>query len=392
MKRLIPLAALSSIAACAPSHLSGAEEEAALLAERRIWWANPHHALEVETMRPLETVKGAASEPLPAGDPALAKPLREAGLGALGDAGAAALLVWHDGALQLEYYGEGYGPDMLSAPASMPKPVLALAIGAAVDQGLLSLDEPVSLHITEWRNDPRGKITLRQLLQMRSGLQKYGATSTGGAAEQLMLGTRLEDLLLETPLTGTPGARFDYNNIDNATAMLVLQRAIGTHYAAFLSRNIWQKIGARDAHVWLDRPGGMPRTFCCLLATPRDWVRVGLLIRDMGAWQGQQIVSRGYMEQMIAPSPTNPSYAFQLWRGTDARSRSYGSGTAPALQVGEPYAVDDLLILDGAIGQRVYISAKLGLVIVRIGEMAPDWRDSALPNAIIAALGADAAD
>ena len=87
----------------------------------------------------------------------------------------AALLVWHRGVLQLEYYGDGYDAAMLSAPASMPKPVLALAVGAAVDRGLLDIDAPVSTYIREWRADPRGSITTRQALQMRSGLAKYGA-------------------------------------------------------------------------------------------------------------------------------------------------------------------------------------------------------------------------
>ena len=359
-----------------------------LLAERRTWWRTPHHALLVDDLRPLERVRGRGGTALPAGDPVLAQALQDAALEAIGPHRTAALLVWHGEALQLAYHGPGFDAAMLSAPASMPKPVLALAVGAAVDRGLLDIDAPVSRHLPEWRADPRGRITVRQALQMRSGLAKHGPASAGGAGEALMLGTRLADLVLATPLVRAPGEAFDYNNIDNALVALVLERATRTRYADWLSATIWQPIRAGEAFVWLDRPGGLARTFCCLLATPQDWVRIGRLVKDGGQWNGKPVLSAGWMVAMTAPSPGNDAYGFQLWRGTAAAARSYGSGAAPPLPVGAPYAVDDLLVFDGAGGQRVYISRKADLVIVRIGEDVPDWQDSRLPNAVIKVLRA----
>lgn len=395
-RRLVALASLLAATACVtasppPARLTGpVMNETArtqLMAERRAWWADPDHALHVDAMRPLDRVRGAASTPLPRRDDAPSHQLETSALGALGEAGAAALLVWHDGQLMVEHYGEGYGPDMLSAPASMPKPVLSLAIGAAVDRGLLDIDAPVSDHVPEWRGDPRGAITVRQALQMRSGLQRPGSASEPGPGEELMLGTDLEALVLSTPLARAPGTVFNYNNVDNALALLVLQRATGTRYADWLSRTIWQPIGAADAYAWLDRPGGMPRTFCCLLATPRSWVRVGLLIKNGGTADGKQIVSRRWIETMTAPSPTYPAFAMQIWRGGDAGSaRSYGPDSAIRQATGEPFLANDMLIFDGAIGQRVYVSAAEDLVIVRIGRTARDWIDSRLPNAVIRAL------
>lgn len=376
------LALLPLLAGCA-----GTLDEAQLLEQRRAWWAAPDHALKVESLRPLERIHGAPGEPMPVATDR-ADALLAAAQGAIGNHRTAALLVWHHGALQLEHYGEGFGPDMLSAPASMPKPVLALAVGAAVDRGLIDLDAPVSRWITEWRGDPRGAITLRQAMQMRSGLVKYGAaTARGGDGEAQMLGTRLEALVLKTPLAREPGSRFDYNNTDNALTMLVLQRATGERYANWLSRTVWRPMGAGDAFAWLDRPHGMARTFCCLLARPRDWVRVGRLIKDGGVAGGRQVLSKAWLAAMTAPSPTNPNYGLQIWRGSPyAPTRSYGSGAAPPLAIGEPFAADDMLIFDGAVGQRVYVSASRDLVIVRIGDFAADWVDSRLPNAVLRVL------
>ncbi|MEE4453089.1 serine hydrolase [Novosphingobium resinovorum] len=382
MKRIAITALLMLAASCTSVN------ETRLLEERRAWWASPGHALEVSKLRPLERVPGRDAAPLPVSD-ALAPRLLAAAQGAIGAHRTAALLVWSQGALRLEHYGEGFGPGMLSAPASMPKPVLALAVGAAVDRGLIDIDAPVSRWIGEWAHDPRGAITLRQALQMRSGLHKVGAATRGGPGEAQMLGTRLEAQVLATPLDHAPGTRFDYNNTDNALAMLVLQRATGMRYARWLSRTVWQPLGAGDAFAWLDRPHGMARTFCCLLATPRDWVRVGRLIADHGAVGGAQVISRAWMDTMTAPSPTNSNYGLQIWRGSPhAATRSYGSGAAPPLPMGAPFRADDMLIFDGAVGQRVYVSPSRDLVIVRIGDFAADWVDSRLPNAILDVLDA----
>jgi CubicO group peptidase (beta-lactamase class C family) len=361
-------------------------DETRLLQERRTWWALPDHAVQVAGLHPLERVRGVRQAPLPLMT-GQADRLLAAAQSAVGNHKTAALLVWHAGALRLEHYGDGFGPGMLSAPASMPKPVLALAVGAAVDRGLIDIDAPVSRWVPEWRGDPRGSITLRQALQMRSGLLKYGAATKGGDGEAQMLGTRLEELVLRTPLVRPPGTRFDYNNMDNALVLLVLQRATRQRYAHWLARTVWQPIGAGDALAWLDRPHGMARTFCCLLATPRDWVRVGLLIKDGGMHAGRQVISPQWLAQMTAPSPANPNYGFQIWRGSpSARTRSYGSGAAAPLPIGEPFLADDMLIFDGAVGQRVYVSASRDLVIVRIGDFAADWVDSRLPNAVMRAL------
>jgi len=168
---------------------------------------------------------------------------------------------------------------------------------------------------------------------------------------------------------------------------LVLERATGKRYAHFLSETVWQAIGAGDAFAWLDRPHGLARTFCCLLARPRDWLRVGLLIKDGGQADGRQVLSPEWIAAMTAPSPANASYGMHIWRGSPhVAHRSYGSGAAPPLPIGAPFAAPDMLIFDGAVGQRIYVSRAQDLVIVRIGDSIPDWEDSRLPNSIVAGL------
>jgi len=82
-----------------------------------------------------------------------------------------AVIVMHGGEIVAERYAEGYGPDTRFVGWSMSKTVTGVLIGMLVSDGRLRLDD--SPPIPRWRRagDPRGEITLRELLQMRSGLR-----------------------------------------------------------------------------------------------------------------------------------------------------------------------------------------------------------------------------
>lgn len=87
-------------------------------------------------------------------------------------------IIWHAGAVVLERTWPGSSADSRPDGASMHKSIIALAIGAAVADGTIgSVDDPVEKYVSEWRNSSKGKITIRNLLQMSSGL---GTFSTDG--------------------------------------------------------------------------------------------------------------------------------------------------------------------------------------------------------------------
>lgn len=365
MKRFLPLLLAVPVAAEVPP-------------ERMAWWKAKDHVLDVAGMSPLEKVAG-APRALKRGR-ALVSPALEA---FVRETRTQALLVWHHGRLVREYYAPGTDAGTLSSPASMMKPVLALAIGAAG----IGLDEAAWRWLPEWRDDPRGAITVRQLIQMTSGLAKDGPTTEGGRGAELMLGTQIDAVALATPLVGRPGAMFDYNNVNSQLLRLILERATGRRYADWLSEKIWRPIGAEDGAVWLDRPGGAARGYGGMVATPASWVRVGLLVKDRGRVGARQVVPRGWVDAMIAPSPRNANFGMNLWRASPfVAERGYGSGKAAPVKTAVPFVAADMVFFDGGGGQRVYVSRTQDLVIVRIGATLWDWDDSRLPNLVGAAL------
>jgi CubicO group peptidase (beta-lactamase class C family) len=324
---------------------------------------------------------GPTPKPLPTAGPGEARVRPEALAAAAAYAGrknSSALLVVDRGKLVGEYYWRGHHRGAPTNSMSMAKTVLGLAVGAAVAEGKIgSIDDPASRYLPGWADAPdaRRRVTLRHLLQMASGLRLDDARDTDSDMLRIFFGTHTERYGLGIPAVGEPGRKFEYNNVNSHLLGIALEHATGERYAAFLSRALWKPLGLSDAWLWLDRPGGLAHTFCCTFATPHDWARIGLLVLHDGAFEGRQVIPRDWVAAMKTSSPLEPDYGLHLWIGSNRGERREDRT--------EPFAAPDLVYLDGADKQRVYVVPSLDLVIVRLGEQARGWDDSFLPNTII---------
>jgi len=339
---------------------------------------------------PVERVAGGAAIPLPRhrsaclSDAAMAPALAE-----IQRVKSYSFMVWRDGAVEFEYYAPGFGPDTRAEPASMHKSVLALLLGQALADGFIpSLQTPVSRWLKEWAgDDPRGAITVEQMLQMASGLSPLPFDlKPGSAYSRALYGADSLASPLATALVDTPGSRFNYASGVSQLLGLIVERATGQRYADYLSKRLWQPLGAAGAYVALDHPGGRARTSSALFARPEDWLRLGLLFVQRGQVDGREVIAPAWLDAMAAPSAANPNYGYQLWRASPhAPQRAYNSVTPGTVPAREPFLASDMLYFDGAGAQRVYVSPMEKLVIVRLGPAAFDWDDSRVPNLVTAA-------
>ncbi len=370
-----------------------------LAGERRFWkrW----RTIQSQTPATLpswldvtETVRGEFRTELPS------RPATDRGIPAAALAAAEAyaaktrslsLLVWRDGAIEFEKYWEGRGPDDVSETYSMAKSVLGLAIGRAVADGAIgSVDDAVARYVTEWRGTAKETLTIRQLLQMSSGLQHERFNyrfpqSPWATGLRTFLGADLDASVLGFGVLRVPGAEFNYNSANSQLLLTVLQRATGQRYADFVSERLWKPLGAKDARLWIDRPGGTPRGFSYFVARPRDWLRLGVMIAQGGRLEGREIMPASWIEAMSTPSPNNRNYGLHVWLGSPAGGkRFYNRNTPVGVTHSAPYLADDVVFFDGGGGHRVYVVPSRQLVIVRTGAVnRPDWDDSVLPNAIL---------
>ncbi|MDX2145148.1 MAG: serine hydrolase [Rhodospirillaceae bacterium] len=301
------------------------------------------------------------------------------------------LIVWRDGAVEVEKYWNGRSPDDVSETYSMAKSMLALAVGQAVTDGrIASVDDAAANYIGEWRGTAKETLTIRQLLTMSSGVRherfNYAFSQSPWATGlRTFLGPDIASYVLNYPIDRVPGGEFNYNSANTQILLTLLERATGKRYADYVSEKLWKPMGAKDAHLWLDRPGGTARAFSYFMARPRDWLRVGVMLANGGRFEGREVASAEWLKAMTTPSRHNPNYGFQVWLGAPAAGkRFYNRNTPVGVTHSAPYLADDVVFFDGGGGHRVYMVPSKKLVIVRTGAVnRPDWDDAILPNAIL---------
>lgn len=373
--------AASSLAIAQPALAPPSQSQIDLVDQRRQEFPAATFVEDTDWFKPLQQVKGkhrslCDGRPLSA---RLAQQLSEF----FAATNSYAMVVAHDGRIVFEQYKPGHGPAKLYDTASMHKTVVGILTGIALDRGTITgIDDTVGRYLLEWQGHPIGDMKIRQLLEMTSGFRTPPLSSSSASPYwQSYFGDDLKWSTAQWPVERQLAGQFYYANANTQFLSWVLERASGHRYADLLSLQLWQRIGASDARLWLDREGGSPRASCCLQATARDWVRIGELIRNHGRWKGQKIVSAAWIDAMLAPSLANPNFGRHIWRGSPYNPRrSYGADIPAVMEAKAPFKRDDTYFIDGSGGQRVYIIPSQKLVIARIGKPIAAWDDSALPN------------
>ncbi len=301
-----------------------------------------------------------------------------------------ALLVMRNGVIEYEKYAEGEHAGSLLPVRSFTKGLPSLLIGISIGEGKISsLDDPIGNYIDEWKSDPRGKITIRQLLHMASGLESVPLAYVPGNKNLLLSeGSDVNKVTLTFARVGEPDTVWALNQVDSQLLGMIVERATGVTFTQYLSARLWRRIGAQTATLNLDGKAGAARTFCCMRAIAADWLRVGQLIANKGRWGDQQVIPRSYVEEMVKPSPANPYMGLHLWLGwkEGAAQQQSAAGTPLIIPHANPYAADDVVYFSGGSSILTWIVPSQKLVIVRWGYDVEDWDTSRIPNVIIRSL------
>lgn len=284
-----------------------------------------------------------------------------------------ALLVLSNGRIVAERYGEGYGRNSRLIGWSMSKTITGVMIGQLVADGRLRLNETAPVPAWQRSGDPRGEITLRQLLQMRSGLRHTEAGSPPYDSDEvrmLFLDGR-DDMAAYAeaqPLEAEPGRVFEYSSATTVILSDIAARALTDNpdpafrrraVNDYLHTRLLDPVGMRSAMVEFDAAGTLIGS-SMMHATARDWAKFGEFLRDGGAVRGAQLVPRGWVDFMTSPSPRNPAYGAQIW--LNRPSSDGGDMLFP--DRGSP----GVFACVGHLGQYVIVSPGQKLTLVRLGK------------------------
>jgi len=291
-----------------------------------------------------------------------------------------ALLVLHGGEIVAERYGEGYTADIRHTGWSMSKSVTAVLLGMMVADGRLRLDDPAPIAAWQRPGDPRSGVTLRHLLQMRSGLRHAeGADPVYESSEVRMLYLDGRDNMSgwaeAQSLEHEPGSTFQYST---ATTVILSDIATDT-IAPGESADARQQAMAEYVDARLAVPLGMESLVgeydqsgtlvggSYFWATARDWGRFGEFLRNYGSVRGAQIVPRGWIEFMRSSSPAAPDYGAQLWL-------NHPSGTERSVLFGGALS-EGIFAAIGHLGQYIIVAPDRRLTVVRLGYTEEEDRD-----------------
>ncbi|MFU7527175.1 serine hydrolase domain-containing protein [Qipengyuania sp. ASV99] len=301
-----------------------------------------------------------------------------------------AVLLLADGKVAAERYSAGYDADTRFVSWSMAKTVTSVLIGMLVADGLLSVDEPAPVPLWQRSGDPRADITLRHLLQMRSGLRHTEAGDPpydSSEVRMLFLDGRddMAKWAKEQPLEAEPGERFEYSS--NTTVILadIAVRALtesddpGARRQAlsgYLQERLFGPLGMTSIVAEFDASGTLIGG-SLMHATALDYARFGEFLRGGGrAPGGEQLVPSRWIEAMVTPSPVSPHYGYQTWLNRPIPGA--GLGEHPLFPDRAP---DSLFALIGHMGQYVLVSPDQRLTLVRLGHSTSAERPPMLDQA-----------
>ena len=225
----------------------------------------------------------------------------------------AAVVVVHKGKIIGERYCDGIHKDTQLESWSMGKSLLATLFSFFIKDGTYSLEQRAPIPQWSSLSDPRRNILIADLLRMSSGLQ-FSASFDRPAEEDNQPDDHAEiyreamnsaDFCLSRPLIESPKPRGRYRNCDPVVIGWLIREALkkrGVDYHTFPQRVLFDRIGIRRQVLETDLYGNFLLTGYDY-GTARNWARLGLLYAQNGAWEGEQLLSKEWVDFVRTPAP-----------------------------------------------------------------------------------------
>ena len=288
-------------------------------------------------------------------DHAFGADLDEAGRTALGTRG---IVVLKDGELVAEQYAEGFDATTPQLGWSMTKSLTNLLVGRLVARGEVTMQDD---HLRPEWTDERASISIRNLLQMTSGLAWDETYDLGTPITRMLyLEPDMGGYVASLPLAHEPGTHLQYSS--GSTTLLCSILAPSRGGADWPRQELFAPLGLSSMLLEPDGAGA-PVCSSYAWATPRDWAAVGQFALADGVWNGERLLPEDWMAGSVLAVDVDSEedgYASGWW----ANQRVDGTLRYPELPADTYWA-------SGHDGQRLMIVPSEQLVVARLG-FTPD--------------------
>ena len=263
-----------------------------------------------------------------------------------------------DGYIVKEQYADGFNQDSYGTSWSTAKSFYAALIGISLDKGEIdSLDDPVSKYVKEYDTAGKKDITIRQILNMTSGLE-----FPSHEHEMMFFEDDHMEYAFKVGMESEPGEKFQYNNVNSMMIGEILKNATGKTAKTLIDERIFNKINLTNYTAWEDSAGNT-LTYCCLDMSARDYSRFGLLFSRDGNWDGEQVISKDYVDESLK----------LYWGSTPSMGWSHSDTRGYSLQWWISKYDDQAKIYNtsGKFGQFVFVDKDRDIIFTRITKYFP---------------------
>ena len=186
-------------------------------------------------------------------------------------------------------------PDTAHIMNSVSKTFTSTAVGFAISEGLLSLDDKIvdlfPESVPEQPQEWLGQVTLRHLLTMNSGHGTDPTYAIRSGDSDWIRG------FMEWPIDYEPGTCYCYNSLGTYVLSAAVQKVTGQKVVDYLETRLWQPLGM-EKPFWQESPAGINTGGWGLYLRTEDMARMGLCLLNGGKFGGKQVIPASWVAEM----------------------------------------------------------------------------------------------
>ncbi|MCG8636487.1 MAG: beta-lactamase family protein [Desulfobacterales bacterium] len=281
------------------------------------------------------------------------------------------LMVIKDDKVRHEQYFLGNTENDKNISWSMGKSIVSALVGIAVHEGAIDdLDKPVSDYVPLLRQSGYNGVSLRNVLQMSSGIgfnEDYGDfhSDINRMSRTFALSMPLDDFVVSLKAERDQGIFNHYVSMDTQVLGMVLRETTGKNLSVYLEEKIWKKAGMESDALWIIDSQGMEAAFGGLNVVLRDYARFGLLFLHNGRCGERQVIPAQWIKDSVTP---DAPHLMPGKRNNSSWVMGYG------YQWWLPENTDGDYMAIGIYNQYIYIDPKRGTIVVKLSAY-PDYND-----------------
>lgn len=220
-----------------------------------------------------------------------------------------------------ECYYKPFDENFLHRMYSVSKSFVAIAVGVAVTEGIMKLDDVIVDYFPEFRNENIDeyyeKCTVRDMLMMRSNI--------GSSVRWWGKFNSRVEAYYSQKTDKLPGTLYKYDSIGSFLLGCIIEKLTGKNFLEYLKEKVLLELGFSKESYVLREPGGYAIGDSGVMCTTRDLLIFARLIMRGGEWGGKQYIDRSFMEEAIKKQVHNDyaggydlynagGYGYLIWK------------------------------------------------------------------------------